>query len=148
MSYNEELRERQFRFMRNRAHLINYAFDNGYKLTAGEAFRSPKTQAEHVASGLSLTMNSMHLKRLADDYNIFIEHEDGTDYLLFQPKKDNETEQDYKDRIDRELLLAKPLGDYWCSLDKANRWGGDFDKDGNPINGNFKDGGHFENYFP
>lgn len=80
----------------------------------------------------------MHLKRLADDYNIFWQLEDGTDYLLFSVKEDT----------DRDLMLAKPLGDYWCILDKSNRWGGDFDKDGNPINGSFKDGGHFENYFP
>lgn len=124
--------------MRNRAHLINYAFANGFKLTAGEAYRSKKTQQEHVKSGASQTMNSMHLLRLADDYNIFWQLEDGTWYLLFSVPED----------IDRDLMLAKPLGDYWCTLDKANRWGGDFDKDGNPINGNFKDGGHFENYFP
>lgn len=124
--------------MRNRAHLINFAFGNGFELTAGEAYRSEKTQAEHVKSGASQTMNSMHLKRLADDYNIFWRLEDGTDYLLFSDKE----------AIERDLMLAKPLGEYWCDLDENNRWGGDFDKDGNPLNGKFRDGGHFENHFP
>lgn len=83
----------------------------------------------HVAAGRSKTMNSMHLKRLAADFNIFI---DG--YLLFSDTT----------KIDRDLMLAKKLGDYWVSLNTANRWGGDFDKDGNPLNQSFKDGGHFE----
>lgn len=132
MTYADELRVRQFRFMRNLAHLINYAFENGFQLSAGEAWRSVETQALHVKEGRSQTMNSMHLKRLAIDVNIFI---DGR--LLFSnASKTNE-----------DLMLARPLGEMWTGLHPDNRWGGDFDKDGNPLNGKFKDGGHFENLF-
>ena len=124
-----DLRERQNTFLVNISLFIQYAFRSGYKLTSGEFFRSQETQAAHVAAGRSKTMNSMHLKRLAADFNIFI---DGR--LLFSDTT----------KIDSDLLLAKKLGDFWCSLNTANRWGGDFDKDGNPLNQSFKDGGHFE----
>lgn len=123
------LREKQKTFLFNIAKLIQFAFQSGYDLTSGEFFRSEETQKAHVAAGRSKTMNSMHMKRLAADFNIFV---DG--YLLFSDST----------RIEKDLLIAKKLGDYWCSLNTANRWGGDWDKDGNPINESFRDGGHFE----
>lgn len=125
----KELREKQKIFLMNITLLIQYAFRTGFELTSGEFFRSNETQAAHVAAGRSKTMNSMHLKRLAADLNIFI---DGR--LLFSDTA----------KIDSDLLLAKKLGDFWCSLNTANRWGADWDKDGNPINGNFPDPNHFE----
>lgn len=132
MGYAEDLRERQFRFSRNIAHFINYAFENGFQLSFGEAWRSQQTQERHVKEGRSQTMNSMHLKRLAIDFNIFIEGR-----LLFTNQQE----------IDKDLILARPLGEMWTGLHPDNRWGGDFDKDGNPLNGKFKDGGHFEMQF-
>lgn len=132
MSYTAELRERQFRFMRNVAHLINYAFENGFQVSGGELHRSQETQQRHVAEGRSQTMNSMHLKRLAIDLNIFV---DG--YLLFSNQN----------KVDGDLLKARPLGEMWTGLHPDNRWGGDFDQDGNPLNGKFKDGSHFEMNF-
>lgn len=124
-----ELRSKQKTFLFNISLLIQYAIKNGFELTSGEFFRSPETQAAHVAAGRSKTMNSMHLKRLAADFNIFVNGN-----LLFSDST----------QIDIDLSLAKKLGDYWCSLNTDNRWGGDFDKDGNPLNQSFKDGGHFE----
>lgn len=124
-----ELREKQKTFLKNIALLINYAFANGFELTSGEFFRSQETQAAHVAAGRSKTMNSMHLKRLAADFNIFVNGN-----LLLSDTKQS----------DIDLSIIKKLGDFWVSLNPANRWGGDFDKDGNPLNQLFRDGGHFE----
>lgn len=125
----EELRAKQKTFLQNICRLVEFAFKNGYELTCGEFFRSPETQHAHVMAGRSQTMNSLHLKRLAADFNIFINGR-----LLFSDSA----------QVNSDLLKAKSLGDYWVSLNVKNRWGGDFDKDGNPINGAFKDGGHFE----
>lgn len=86
--------------MLNVAKLIQYAFENGFELTAGELFRSAEQQAIYVKTGRSKTMNSLHLSRLAVDFNIF---------------KDNK-------------LVGKkecePLGSYWESLHPLNSWGG------------------------
>lgn len=125
----EQLRAKQKTFLQNICRLIEFAFKNGYELTAGEFYRSQQTQQMHVAAGRSQTMNSMHLKRLAADLNIFLHGR-----LLFSDST----------LVNSDLMAAKKLGDYWVSLNIKNRWGGDFDKDGNPLNGAFKDGGHFE----
>lgn len=124
-----ELREKQKVFLKNISLLIQYSFRVGFELTSGEFYRSAETQEMHVKAGRSKTMNSMHLKRLAADFNIFL---DG--YLLFSDST----------RLGKDLQLAKKLGDFWVSLNTSNRWGGDFDKDGNPLNGSFPDGNHFE----
>lgn len=121
MGYNFELRLAQFRFTRHVAYLINYAIDNGFNLSLGEAFRTDYQQKEYVRIGYSKTMDSKHLKRLAIDFNIFM---DGR--LLFSEKS----------RHDEDLALCKPLGEYWVSLSEKNQWGGFFD-------GGW-DAGHFE----
>lgn len=120
-----ELRQLQQRFTRNIAHLINFAVDNGFELTFGEAWRSEETQTAHVKAGRSNTLNSMHLKRLAIDFNIF-----KYDYLLFSDS--SRKEQDFSE--------AKKLGDYWIELHLSNRWGGNFQSIFDP--------NHFEMYIP
>lgn len=93
--------------------LIDWAYAHNYGLTFGHAWRDTETQWRMVQAGLSKTMNSKHCDRLAVDLNLFA----GGAYA-------SKTE-DYK-----------PLGEYWKSLDPANRWGGDFK--------GFPDGNHFE----
>jgi hypothetical protein len=69
----------------------------------------------------SKTMHSQHLKKLARDINVF------KDGVWLNKSKD-----------------IKQLGDYWVSLHPLNRWGGDWDKDGDTEDEVFKDAGHFE----
>jgi len=97
------LSDEQWEFLKDVALLIQYAEDNGYKLTGGELYRTMYQQRYYVAHGLSWTYNSYHLKRLAIDFNLFI---DG---------KYTTKRQDYMS-----------LGIYWETLHPKNRWGGRF----------------------
>lgn len=123
-------------FTRHIGCLIEYAYSIGIELTLGESHR---TQSQvllnyygyevrkggvlgiylHKAKRLSQTLSSLHLDRLAVDFNFFING--GLTY-------------EYDD--------IKPLGDYWVSLDPLNRWGGDFNKNGKKDG--FVDTPHFE----
>lgn len=97
------LSQKQAVFTFNVHKLIEFTFKIGFTLTFGEVFRTPEQQKIYFDSGRSKTMNSMHLQRLAVDFNIF---KDGV--LLNDPK------------------LIKELGDYWELLNTKNRWGGRF----------------------
>ena len=99
MSMSDE----QWIFLQDVALLILEAKRLGIKLTGGELYRTEYQQAKYMEEGKSKTMNSNHLKRLAIDFNFFINGE-----LTYD-----------KERLQR-------LGDYWESLDDANRWGGNF----------------------
>jgi hypothetical protein len=114
-----KLSEKQRIFTRNIASLIAYAYSNGYELTFGEAQRTNEQQLIYVQTGRSKTMNSMHLNRLAVDFNVFI---------------NGQWNQNWND--------IKPLGDYWEALNPKNRWGGDWNK--NDIKDGFIDSPHFE----
>lgn len=85
------------------ARLIQFADEQGYAVTFGEAYRTEDQQRIYVRKGLSRTMDSYHRKRLAVDLNLF---KDGV----------------YLDKAEAH----RPLGEYWKSLNERNRWGGDF----------------------
>lgn len=114
-----KLSEKQQIFTFNVSMLICKAYEMGLGLTFGEAYRTREQQLLYVQSGKSQTMNSNHLRRMAVDFNIF---------------KDGNLTYNWDD--------IKPLGDYWESLDPANRWGGDWNK--NDIKDGFIDTPHFE----
>jgi len=114
-----KLSEQQRIFTRNIARLVYYAYQNGFELTFGEAFRTNEQQMIYVQTGKSKTMNSNHLKRLAVDFNVFV---------------NNQLTYDWE--------CIKILGDYWETLHKDNRWGGDWNK--NDIKDGFIDTPHFE----
>ena len=102
------LGEKQRKFTRLVGILIGWAYDNGYELTFGEAYRTPE-QAQLNAQKGSGIANSLHISRLAIDLNLFVEGQyvSGTESY-------------------------RPLGDYWKTLDPEARWGGDFSRpDGN-----------------
>lgn len=102
------LREQQSLFVRLVGVLIEWAYQQGYELTFGEAYRTPEQAARNALIGVG-TRNSLHVERLAIDLNLFI---DG----VFQ----------------HDSAAHKPLGDYWKSLHPLCRWGGDFKRpDGN-----------------
>jgi len=106
-------------FSQNIALLILQANSKGVNLTFGEAYRTedqqelyfygktirPEDGKLEIISGVkrTRTMNSNHLKRLAVDFNFFIEGQ-----LVYKHPK------------------ITQLGEYWESLDVLNRWGGNF----------------------
>ena len=91
----------QAAFLLDMCKLIQYATEQGFTLTAGELYRTPEQQEIYVKTNRSSTMNSMHLLRLAVDFNIF---------------KDGKL-------VGNKATLA-PLGAYWESLNPLNSWGG------------------------
>lgn len=102
------LGQKQQIFTANVGRLILWAVSNGYRLTLGEAYRTPEQAALNAKAGRGIA-GSVHTLRLAVDLNLFI---DGK-YIT-----DSEGH--------------RPLGEYWKSLHVDNRWGGDFRRpDGN-----------------
>ncbi|SAL06494.1 lysozyme [Caballeronia calidae] len=110
--------EQQSTFLLHVAELIRKASELGLKASGGELYRTPEQQILHVKNGRSKTMSSQHLKRLAIDLN------------FFKPVANGKFELTY------DIDELRPLGQYWESLDPANRWGGSWSS--------FKDTPHFE----
>ena len=96
--------KKQWEFLKDIALLIEKAEELNITLTAGEAYRSEYQQKEYVRAGKSKTMDSQHLKRLAMDFNFFINGK------LTYEKED-----------------IQPLGDFWESLRTENSWGGNWE---------------------
>jgi predicted chitinase len=111
------LREQSI-FLQHVVELLRKASELGFQVSGGELYRTPEQQALHVQNGRSQTMSSQHLKRLAIDLNFFREGLDGQARLTYDVEE------------------LRPLGQYWESLDHANRWGGNWNT--------FKDTPHFE----
>lgn len=99
------LGQKQRLFTKMVAKLIDFAYESGYELTFGDAYRDPRVHGElGVKKGYG-SAKSNHKQRLAVDFNLF---KDG-EYLT--------STEDHK-----------PLGEYWESL--GGTWGGRFN-DGN-----------------
>lgn len=108
MCVSVTLADKQQLFTLNTARLIAWATTQGYGLTYGEAYRTPEQALINAQKGTGIA-NSLHISRLAVDFNLFINgvyHSDPESYT--------------------------PLGIYWKSLHPLNRFGGDFkSKDAN-----------------
>ena len=111
------LSDEQWEFTKDICMLVFFADANHFKLTGGELYRTVEQQALYVKSGLSQTMNSGHLVRLAQDFNIFkdIDGVVGFDYLASPAQME---------------AHAKLLGKFWASLSPKNvsgfDWGWDY----------------------
>ena len=101
------LSEKQQLFTIMVANLVQWAETRGYRLTYGEAYRTPEQAALNAKKGSGIA-NSLHTQRLAVDFNLFIGGVWQTDSRAFTP-----------------------LGEYWESL--GGSWGGRFrsNPDGN-----------------
>lgn len=99
------LGQMQRKFTRMIADLIVFAYDNGYELTLGDAFRDPRVHGSVGEKKSYSSANSNHKIRLAIDLNLF------KDGVFLTSSEDH-----------------KPLGQYWESI--GGSWGGRFD-DGN-----------------
>ena len=102
-----KLSEVQREFTADIAELILWAYSQGYELTFGDAYRSPKAFGGMGEKGPYGRPMSAHKQRLAVDLNLFV---DG--------------------KYREDSAAHRPLGEYWCSLHPDNRWGGDWN-DGN-----------------
>ena len=99
------LGQKQRKFARMVADLIIFAYDSGYEVTLGDAYRDPRTNGTFgEKKGYSSSMSN-HKIRLAIDFNLF---KDGV----------------YLTKTEDHL----PLGEYWESV--GGSWGGRFN-DGN-----------------
>lgn len=102
---SETMGQKQRRFTRMLADLINFAYANGYELTVGDAYRDPRLHGEMGVKKGYGHASSNHKQRLAMDFNLF---------------KDGKFLQSTEDH--------RPLGEYWESI--GGSWGGRFN-DGN-----------------
>ena len=99
------LGQKQRKFTRMIAQLIEYAYANGYELTFGDAYRDPRLHGDVGVKKSYSSANSLHKSRLAVDFNLFKNGQ----YLT-------------------TTEAHRPLGEYWESIGGA--WGGRFN-DGN-----------------
>lgn len=97
------LQQKQSVFAQNVAQLIMHVDTIGLTCTLGEVWRSPE-QAEIYAKQGKGIVDSLHCKKLAVDLHLFSPH---GQYLT-------------------DTKSYEPLGEYWQSLNPANRWGGFF----------------------
>lgn len=102
---SETLGQKQRRFTRMLADLINFAYANGYELTVGDAYRDPRLHGEMGVKKGYGHASSNHKQRLAMDFNLF---------------KDGKFLTGTEDH--------RPIGEYWESI--GGTWGGRFN-DGN-----------------
>lgn len=99
-----KLSEKQQKFTSMVGQLIEFANQNGYGLTFGEAYRTPEQAALNASKGTGIS-NSLHCDRLAVDFNLFIDGE-----------------------LQQSSEAHAPLGEFWESI--GGSWGGRFN-DGN-----------------
>ncbi|EKH4242123.1 TPA: M15 family metallopeptidase, partial [Escherichia coli] len=93
-----KLSEKQQLFAVMIADLIHWAQEHGYRLTFGEAYRTPEQAALNAKSGKGIR-NSLHTLRLAVDFNLFI-----------------------NGKYQADTDAYRPLGEYWESI--GGTWGG------------------------
>lgn len=94
------LSEHQQAFAQDFARLILRIAEKGCACTIGEVLRTQEMADLYAKQGKGIR-NSMHLKKLAGDINLFV---DGKYVADTEPHR--------------------PFGEYWESLDLLNRWGG------------------------
>lgn len=98
------LGDKQRAFTRMTADLIVFAYEQGYELTFGDAYRDPRVHGQMGEKKSYSSANSNHKERLAIDLNLFVKGE----YII---------------NGDHPAYVA--LGEYWESI--GGSWGGRFD---------------------
>ena len=101
-----KLSSKQQEFTRCISQLINFATAQGYDLTFGDAYRDHRLHGKSSEKKGYGAKNSCHKKRLAVDFNLFIDGE----YI-----------------IDGGCDQYQLLGEAWESMNEFARWGGRFE---------------------
>lgn len=95
--------------------LITWAYEQGYALTFGDAYRDARVHGKHGEKQSYSAARSNHKVRLAVDLNLFIFDQNTQRWVYCTATE-----------------TYKPLGEYWKSLDSRAQWGGELDRnDGN-----------------
>jgi peptidoglycan L-alanyl-D-glutamate endopeptidase CwlK len=97
------LSDEQFEFAKDVSLLFQHLIKGEYKFTIGDVQRSEEQQVLNYKMGLSKTMRSQHLKKLAIDLNIFI-----------------------NGKLTYDKAKLQSIGDYWERLNSKNEWGGNW----------------------
>lgn len=92
------LHERQWLHARCMARLVLWCETAGYELTEGETWRTAAQAQLNAKSGAGIA-NSLHMQRLAVDFNLF------------------------RGGVLQPAAAYKPLADYWLTLDPLCRAG-------------------------
>ena len=92
------LRQKQSKFARMVAHLIAYAYDIGYEITFGDAYRDVRFNYGHK--------KSLHRKRLAIDLNLF------KDGKYITNNEGHKCLHDYWDRIGGSERISGDMNHY------------------------------------
>ena len=101
------LLQKQQEFVLMISQLIQFAYQNDYRLTLGDAYRDPRVHGDFGERKSYSNPNSLHKVRLAIDFNLFRNGK----YLTSSE-------------------AHRPLGEYWESI--GGTWGGRFSSpDGN-----------------
>lgn len=77
------LGQKQRKFTRCIGMLICYAYDKGYELTVGDAYRDPRLHGAHGTKKGYGAAKSVHKQRLAMDLNLFV----GGEYITSSEHK-------------------------------------------------------------
>ncbi len=118
------LSNHQFEFLKDVAVLIDFIANvKKLKVTGGWLERNKAIQKILLDAGLSKTMKSNHLIKLAIDFNLFFKN-----IVLTNKRK--------KDLTTKEWEIMAEIGVFWENINSLNRWGGFFKS--------IYDPGHFE----
>lgn len=99
-----KLGDKQKAFTRMTADLIIFAYEQGYQLTFGDAYRDPRVHGQLGEKKSYSSSSSNHKLRLAIDLNLFV----GDEYIT-----------------DGSHPAYIALGEYWESI--GGSWGGRFE---------------------
>lgn len=107
------LGDKQRLFVEQIARLVLWAYEQGYALTYGDAYRDPRLHGQIGEKKGYGHAKSCHKYRLAVDFNLF--KKVNGEWLYLTSTEDH-----------------RPLGRKWESMHPLNRWGGRFpNPDGN-----------------
>ncbi len=115
------LSEHQQEFALHIGYLLQHIDAAGYACTFGDAYRSPRAFGGMGEKGPYGRYTSAHKQRLAVDLNLF-----------------------KNGRWITERGPFEQFGAYWKAMHILNRWGGDFDFDGDGIG---DDANHFSRWY-
>jgi hypothetical protein len=103
------LSDEQYKFARDLIMLLTFIWDDEKidKFSLGEVWRQQDWQDILVERGYSSTRKSRHIDKQAIDLYFWI---DGV----------------FVDNTKSNIPLLQHVGDFWCSLDPLNQWGGNW----------------------